>query len=70
VERSKVPSWRCWTGMERGASSDLKTAAKPVRAGTRADSTEWKAGERLGIIEGVRMRTEGNGWGVCDDVDE
>jgi len=56
--------------MERGASSDLKTAVNPVSAGTRADSTEWKAGERLGIIEGVRMRTEGDGWGVCDDVDE
>jgi hypothetical protein len=34
------------------------------RAAHMADSGRWKAGFRLGIMEGVRTRTEGFGAGV------
>jgi len=58
-ERSKVPSWRCVTGMSRGASSEDRTLVKEVSADTQADSRRWKAGLKLEIIDGVRTRTEG-----------
>jgi len=58
-ERSKVPSWRCVTGISRGASSEDNTLVKAVSAETQADSGRWKAGFKLDIIDGVRTRTEG-----------
>lgn len=59
--KSKFPSCRCVTGMERGASSAERTLVKDVRAAMMLDSGAWKAGERAGIIEGVRTRTLGLG---------
>lgn len=56
---SKVPSWRCVTGIPRGCSSEERTVVKDERAETMADSGRWKAGFRLEIMEGVRTRTEG-----------
>lgn len=54
----------CVTGIPRGCNSELRTEVKEVRAETMADSGRWKAGLRLEIMEGVRMRTEGLGGGV------
>lgn len=45
--------------MERGESSADRTRVKDVRAETTALSGAWKAGEREGIMDGVRRRTEG-----------
>lgn len=58
-ERSKVPSWRCVTGILRGASSALNTEEREVRAEFIRDSGAWKAGFKEDIIEGVRRRIEG-----------
>jgi hypothetical protein len=58
-ERSKVPSWRCDTGMERGASSEVRVCVKDDRAAVIADSGRWKAGVREGIIVGVKTSTDG-----------
>ena len=52
--RSKVPSWRCVTGILRGEIS-------AVRAELMRASGAWKAGEREVIMEGVRRRMEGLG---------
>jgi hypothetical protein len=59
--KSNVPSWRWLTGISSGASSACKTSVKLESAETREDSGRWKAGRRLEIMEGVRMRTEGLG---------
>ena len=45
--------------MPRGCSSEERTEVKDERAETIADSGRWKAGCRLEIIEGVRIRTDG-----------
>jgi hypothetical protein len=47
--------------MERGESSEERTDVKEESAATMLDSGAWKAGDKLGIIEGVRTRTEGLG---------
>jgi hypothetical protein len=58
---SKVPSFRCVTGIERGRSSDVRTEVNEESAETMLDSARWKAGLRLEIMEGVRTKTEGLG---------
>lgn len=58
-EKSKVPSWRCVTGMFRGESSAVRVCVNEVSAAVMEDSGRWKAGFRLGIMFGVRTRTEG-----------
>jgi hypothetical protein len=57
--KSKVPSWRCVTGIERGASSAERTSVKASRAETMLDSGRWKAGWREEMMFGVRTKTEG-----------
>jgi hypothetical protein len=47
--------------MSRTESSAERTEVKEVRAATRVDSGAWKAGEREGMMVGVRTRTEGLG---------
>jgi hypothetical protein len=47
--------------MERGDSSDLSTDVKAFKPPTSVDSGAWKAGLREGIMEGVRIRTDGFG---------
>ena len=47
------------TGMDKGSSSADRTWVKEVKAEMMADSGAWKAGERAGIIAGVRTRTDG-----------
>lgn len=39
----------------------MRTAVKEDRAETILDSGAWKAGERLGIMVGVSIRTDGFG---------
>ena len=57
--RSKVPSWRCVTGILRGEISAVRTVERDVRAELMRASGAWKAGEREVIMEGVRRRMEG-----------
>ena len=59
--KSKLPSCRWETGISKGASSADNTDVKEESAAFMEDSGRWKAGFRLGIIEGVRTRTEGFG---------
>ena len=59
--RSKVPSWRCVTGILRGEISAVRTVERDVRAELMRASGAWKAGEREVIMEGVRRRMEGLG---------
>jgi hypothetical protein len=47
--------------MPMGESSEVRTAVKEDRAETILDSGAWKAGERLGMMVGVRIRTDGFG---------
>ena len=56
---SKVPSCRCVTGIPTGESSEERTEVNEDRAATMLDSGAWKAGDRLGIMDGVRTRTDG-----------
>lgn len=63
---SKVPSWRCVTGMLRGESSAVRTVERDVKAEFISASGAWKAGEREDIIEGVRRRIEGLGAGGAE----
>lgn len=57
-ETSKVPSWRCFTGIPRGSSSDVSVCANVVSAVVIRDSGRWKEGEREDIMLGVRRRTD------------
>lgn len=59
--RSKVPSWRCVTGILRGEISAVRTVERDVRAELMRASGAWKAGEREVIMEGVSRRIEGLG---------
>jgi len=56
---SKVPSWRCVTGIERGASSAVKTVENVVKAVFKSDSGRWKEGERADMMDGVSNNTDG-----------
>jgi len=47
------------TGIFRGESSAPRVCVKEVSAAVIEDSGRWKAGFRLGIILGVRTRTDG-----------
>lgn len=57
--KSNVPSWRCVTGIFKGASSEDRVVVKLFSAEVMRDSGAWNAGWRELIIEGVRTRTEG-----------
>ena len=56
---SKVPSLRCVRLMPRGESSADNDMEKAERAAEMVDSGMWKAGDREGIIDGVKSRTFG-----------
>ena len=56
---SKVPSWRCVTGISNGANSALNTFVALASAEIIADSGRWNAGDKLDIILGVKKRTDG-----------
>lgn len=57
--KSKLPNCKWLTGISSGASSACKTVVNDCKAATILDSGKWKAGFRLGIMEGVSTRTEG-----------
>ena len=53
------------TGIFRGRSSFARPEANEESADTIIDSGIWKAGLRLDIIDGVRIKTEGlTGFGA------
>lgn len=59
LEKSKVPSCMCVTGILRGRSSAVKTSVKAERAEHTVASGAWNGGLIEEIIEGVKTRTLG-----------
>lgn len=47
------------TGIESGESSEVRIWVNVLRKAVVEDSGAWNAGEREGMMLGVRMRTEG-----------
>lgn len=62
-DTSKVPRWRCVTGISRGVSSAVRTDERDVRAELMRDSGAWKAGLSEDMMEGVRNTTDGLAMG-------
>lgn len=67
LEKSKVPSWTCVTGMDNGLSSPARTSVNADRAEQTVASGAWNGGFIEDMIEGVKTRTFGCGFSAPEE---